>query len=62
MIDFVAVVAHLRESGYQGWIVCEDESEASQADPDEATRCNGVYVKEVLAPLLTRATPTDDAV
>jgi inosose dehydratase len=56
VIDFAGIVAYLRDSGYRGWIVLEDESESSRADPDEATRRNGVYVREVLAPLLAQAT------
>lgn len=59
-IDFAEIVTYLRDSGYQEWIVLEDESEKSRADPDEATRRNGVYVKEALAPLLTQATTYDD--
>lgn len=65
VIDFPEVVAYLRDSGYQGWIVIEDESAASEQDPDRSAGLNGVYVRNVLAPILAQAAacpkPTNDS-
>ena len=49
-IDFPSIVAHLRDTGYTGWVVFEDESPDAERDPDESVRRNGAYAREVLAP------------
>jgi inosose dehydratase len=54
-LDFPAVVSYLAGTGYHGWIVFEDESEAAKRDPDTATRRNGVYARELLSPILNEA-------
>jgi inosose dehydratase len=46
------VAAYLRDTGYEGWLVLEDESELAERDPDAATAKLGIYVEEVLAPIL----------
>lgn len=51
-IDFPGIVAHLRDTGYTGWIVFEDESADAERDPDQGARRNGAYAREVLAPIL----------
>ncbi|MEA2226574.1 MAG: inosose dehydratase [Solirubrobacteraceae bacterium] len=51
-IDFPGIVAHLRDTAYSGWIVFEDESPSVEQDPDLGARRNGVYARDVLAPLL----------
>jgi inosose dehydratase len=51
-LDFPGVVAYLRDTGYTGWLVFEDESEAVERDPDSGARRNGAYAHAVLAPLL----------
>jgi inosose dehydratase len=51
-LDFPGVVAYLRDTGYTGWLVFEDESEAVERDPDSGARRNGAYARDVLAPLL----------
>lgn len=57
-MDFAGIVTHLRDGGYHGWIVLEDECEASERDPDAATRANGAFVSSVLSALVS-ATPTE---
>jgi inosose dehydratase len=50
VVDFEGVTAFLKDTAYSGWIVFEDEADATQRDPDDAARRNGVYVRDVLAP------------
>ena len=47
-IDFSTITANLRETGYSGWIMIEDESPRAENDPDGVTRRNGRYVREML--------------
>jgi inosose dehydratase len=58
-IDFPAIVECLADTGYEGWVVFEDESEEARQDPDAATRRNGTYAREVLAPILSARSATD---
>jgi inosose dehydratase len=51
-IDFPGIVSYLRDTGYAGWIVFEDESPSVERDPDVGARRNGVYAREILMPLL----------
>jgi inosose dehydratase len=51
-IDFPGIVSYLRDTGYTGWIVFEDESPSVEQDPDLGARRNGAYARETLAPLL----------
>lgn len=51
-IDFPGIVGYLRETGYSGWIVFEDESEDVEREPDLGARRNGAYAHTVLEPLL----------
>ncbi len=46
--DFPAVVDYFRETGYDGWIMIEEESKAAEADPDGVTLQNGRYVLDHL--------------
>lgn len=46
--DFPTVVDYFRETGYDGWIMIEEESKAAEADPDSVTLHNGRYVQEYL--------------
>jgi inosose dehydratase len=52
IIDFTYIVEMLRESGYRGWIMIEEESRAAESDPDGATIQNGDYLRESLLPLV----------
>jgi len=45
-IDHPRIVRELRDFGYDGWIMVEEESAAAEADPDRVTLQNGVYVRE----------------
>lgn len=46
IIDFPAIVSMLHKSGYNGWIMVEDESGKAEYDPDAATQWNGKYIKD----------------
>lgn len=54
-IDFAGIVRYLHDTGFDGWIVVEDESPSAVIDPDEVTRASGRYVQKVLAPIVTSA-------
>jgi inosose dehydratase len=51
-VDFVAITKWLRDSRFQGWIVCEDEGHRAIDDPDGVTRLDGAWVNAHLEPLL----------
>jgi inosose dehydratase len=51
-IDFPRIVTRLRETGYDGWIMIEEESVEAEADPDAATTKNGDYLRKSLLPLV----------
>ena len=52
----------LRRTGYQGWMVLEDESEMAERDPDAIAAHLGRYVHDVLEPLQRpRRAPLDQA-
>lgn len=50
-IDHEAIVAWLKEQGYRGWIMVEEESLQAVSDPDGVTLHNGRYVRQRLATL-----------
>ena len=52
VIDFPRIVTRLRDTGYDGWIMVEEESAAAETDPDGATTQNGGYLRKVLLPLV----------
>jgi inosose dehydratase len=52
-IDFVGITRWLRDRGFTGWIVCEDEGHRAIDDPDAVTLADGAYVRKHLQPLLT---------
>lgn len=45
VIDFAAVLRLLEDSGYEGWVVCEEESEAARQDGVAAVEANRRYLK-----------------
>ena len=51
-VDFVEITSWLRDSGFQGWIVCEDEGHRAIDDPDGVTLQDGAWVKTHLEPLV----------
>lgn len=50
-IDHVGIMRYLNETGYDGWVMVEEESKGAEADPDGVTLQNGIYIREVLEPL-----------
>ncbi len=52
VIDFPRIVTRLRDTGYDGWIMIEEESAEAEADPDTATSQNGDYLRKMLLPLV----------
>jgi inosose dehydratase len=52
MIEFPRIVRRLRDTGYSGWIMLEDESVEAETDPDAATQKNGEYLRQNLLPLV----------
>ena len=52
MIDFPKIVTMLRDTGYTGWIMIEEESPEAEADPNTATTKNGEYLRRSLLPIV----------
>jgi inosose dehydratase len=52
IIDFVGITSYLRDSGYAGWVIIEDECPRAVDEPDEVALEDGVYVKNRLLPLV----------
>ena len=52
-IDFVGITAYLRDTGYKGWLIIEDECPRAVDEPDAVTMEDGVYVKKHLLPMVT---------
>jgi inosose dehydratase len=52
VIDFRGITRYLRDSGYRGWIIVEDECPQAVEDPDQVALRDGVYLKEHLRPLV----------
>ncbi|RMG25174.1 MAG: sugar phosphate isomerase/epimerase [Bacteroidetes bacterium] len=51
-IDFETITRDLVNSGYEGWIIMEDECDAAITDPDHVTFKDGQYIQGVIRPLL----------
>jgi len=52
IIDFPWIVEMLRNTGYDGWIMIEEESPEAEVDPDTATTKNGEYLLRSLLPIV----------
>lgn len=52
IIDFEGITNYLKDSGFEGWIIVEDEADEAITDPDGVTAKDGIYIEEVLRPLL----------
>jgi inosose dehydratase len=52
VIDFKGVVGYLRDTGYHGWIMVEDECPRAEVEPDPCAIYNGEYVRSQLVPIL----------
>lgn len=55
IIDFPGITRYLSDTGYQGWIVLEDESPDARDNPDEAVARNGEYITRFLPPTKNNA-------
>jgi inosose dehydratase len=53
VIDFPGITAYLRDSGYDGWIIVEDECRRAEEEPDQVTLEDGIYVRDQLLPIVT---------
>lgn len=51
-IDFRAITGFLFDTGFDGWIVVEDESDRAVPEPDAVTRDDWVWVECELVPIL----------
>lgn len=51
IVDFPRIVTYLEDTGYQGWIVVEEESQEAVHNPDRVTLKNGAYVSSYLLSL-----------
>jgi inosose dehydratase len=51
-VDFVGITKWLRDIGFAGWIVCEDEGHRAIDDPDGVTLQDGAWVDAHLKPLV----------
>jgi inosose dehydratase len=52
IIDFPGIVRMLKDTGYSGWIMIEEESPDAEVDPDTAATKNGEYLQRSLLPLI----------
>jgi inosose dehydratase len=52
-IDFPRIVTRLRDTGYTGWIMVEEESFEAETDPDAAAGKNGIYLRQSLLPIVS---------
>lgn len=43
-IDYPAIIQYLKDSGYAGWIMVEDESPKAEADSDAVVMTDGAYM------------------
>lgn len=51
-IDFPLIVNILKENGYDGWIMVEEETKDAAIDPDKVIHNVGKYVQKELAPIV----------
>ena len=52
IIDFPVIVTMLKDTGYAGWIMIEEESPEAEVDPNTATTKNGEYLRRSLLPIV----------
>ena len=53
IIDFAGITQYLIDTDYEGWIIMEDECDECITMPDQVTLRDGIYIDEVLKPMLT---------
>lgn len=51
-VDFVKITQWLKDIGFDGWIICEDEAPRAVDHPDEVTLHDGQWIKNDLLPAL----------
>lgn len=51
-VDFVGITQWLKDIGFDGWIICEDEAPKAVDYPDEVTLHDGKWIKNDLLPAL----------
>ena len=51
-IDFQSITSYLKDSGYEGWIIMEDECDEAITNPDSVTLKDGNFIKNNIAPFL----------
>ncbi len=56
-VDLVNITRWLRDEGYAGWIICEDEGREALVDPDFVTLHDGRWIRESLIPSLKASRP-----
>ncbi len=52
VIDFTNITQWLKDEGYDGWIVCEDEAPEAVDNPDKVTLHDGEWIRRDLIPSL----------
>jgi inosose dehydratase len=52
-VDLVAITQWLKDIGFPGWIICEDEGQEALEDPDFVTLHDGKWIHETLVKKLT---------
>ncbi|MDZ7690812.1 MAG: sugar phosphate isomerase/epimerase family protein [Balneolaceae bacterium] len=51
-VNFVEITQWLKDIGFDGWIICEDEAPKAVDHPDEVTLHDGQWIKNDLLPAL----------
>ncbi|MFH5834423.1 sugar phosphate isomerase/epimerase family protein, partial [Halalkalibaculum sp. DA384] len=51
-VNFVEITRWLKDIGFDGWIICEDEAPKAVDHPDEVTLHDGQWIKNDLLPAL----------
>ena len=52
-IDYLAITQFLVDTGYDGWIVVEDESDRAVPEPDQVTLDDWVWIEKNLVPIVS---------
>ena len=55
IIDFPGITRYLKDTGYEGWIIMEDECDECITDPDGVTLQDGIYINEIILPIIETA-------
>lgn len=51
-VDFVGITQWLKDIGYNGWIICEDEAPLAVDNPDKVTLHDGEWIANSLLPAI----------